>query len=143
MQINGGNKKQLNLILNGARASKEAIRRALWVTGLDLAGNGSNNSGTIKQAINRVPKRGRKYGTHQASAAGESPANITGKLRSSVYKRAHGYNEIDIGASADYASYLEEGTYKMARRNFVIRPILNHRRKIIMNFDRELSKILK
>lgn len=139
------NKSQLNIIRSNLGASKQAIRRALWITGLDLAGNGSNTSGTIKQAMNKGPKRGREYKYGIASAPGESPGVKTGALRKSVYKKAYGYNEIDIGVDTNYAKYLEFGSPggQVKRRNFVIRPILNHRRKIIMNFEQELSKLGK
>ncbi len=143
------NRQQLNIIVNGAKKTKEAVRRALWITGLDLAGNGSRNSGIIKQEMLK-PKKGKQYNYGQASAPGESPGIKGGDLINSVYKRAAGYDEIEIGADTPYARILEKGgmagrnnKVKIARRNFIIRPILNHRRKIIMNFSRELDKLLK
>ena len=71
--------RSVNLEENTARG----IRRALYKIGKDL-------TASFKQEVKSGPKTGRIYIVrnrlgrnvrHQASAAGETPANITGKYR--------------------------------------------------------------
>lgn len=42
----------------------------------------------------------------------------TGYLRSTVFVRENG-NDVEVGFSAEYASYVEFGTYKMAAQPFL------------------------
>lgn len=72
------------------------------------------------------PKTGNIYiiegKRHQASAAGETPAILSGDLvRSLAYSIKR--NQIEIGArrNVDYAKYLEQGTDKMAPRPYLVR----------------------
>ncbi len=70
--------------------------------------------------------RGKK---HQASAAGEMPAKLSGKLAASVdYKTRN--KVLVIGEGAGYAAYLELGTSKMAARP--------HLRKVV---DKNMVKV--
>ena len=62
----------------------------------------------------RVYKIGGKL--HTASAPGEAPAKLSGKLASSVgYKL--GNKRLTVGEGASYAAFLESGTSKMAARS--------------------------
>jgi len=73
-------------------------------------------------------KTGRMYGTHQASAEGESPAVLSGKLFDALeYKIMEtndglisriGVNVMEEG-STGYAVYLELGTSKMGARPYL------------------------
>jgi hypothetical protein len=54
-------------------------------------------------------------GRHQASAAGEYPANDTGGLLASMRSRVTS-SEVTIGTDVFYAKFLREGTGQMARR---------------------------
>ena len=92
-------------------------------------------SGVIYQKYN--PRR-----VHQASAAGEPPASDTGLLASNISL------DIDpdgLGASvdsrADYSSFLEFGTSKMAARPFMQPALEVNRKKIKANMAEELKKI--
>lgn len=65
------------------------------------------------------PKSGRFYGTHQASAAGESPAVRTGGLKNNIpiEKPESCVRIVTVGQ--EYGPYLEMGTRYMAARPFV------------------------
>ena len=91
-------------------------------------------SGVVYQKYN--PRR-----VHQASAAGEPPASDTGLLASNISL------DIDpdgLGASvdsrADYSSFLEFGTSKMAARPFMQPALEVNRKKIKANMAEELKK---
>lgn len=83
---------------------------------------------SVKELLSR-PGRGRLYrvpGTktrvHQASAPGEPPAVLEGRLRSSYNWRtgqdAKGFF-VEVGTNVEYAPFLEFGTVKMEARPHV------------------------
>jgi len=78
-----------------------------------------------QKLIKEGPKTGRMYGSHQASAPGEPPANRTGRLQRSLKYKTRNHREMTIGAYAEYAGYLEAGTRKMKARPFVIKAVTN------------------
>ena len=57
-----------------------------------------------------------KGALHRSSAPGEAPANRTGNLIQSLYSVVKSANELEIGETARYAGYLEDGTSKMLPR---------------------------
>lgn len=63
--------------------------------------------------------KGRK---HQASAAGEMPAKLSGTLAKSVKYRLK-TKQIELGETAFYAGFLERGTARMAARPH-IKPVM-------------------
>ncbi len=63
-------------------------------------------------------KHGRKYGSHVASAPGESPAIDTGFLANSIQVEAEGLTAI-VGTNAEYAEVLEFGGVHMEPRPFM------------------------
>lgn len=67
--------------------------------------------------IDSPPKTGRVYGTHQASAPGEAPANETGELASSI-RVQKGAEEVILSAEAPYAPVMEHGGAHVAPRPF-------------------------
>lgn len=73
------------------------------------------------------PKSGRFYGNHQASAAGEAPAVMTGALKANIYieKPANGVRVVVAGQ--EYAPYLEFGTRYMAARPFMSPEVMRER----------------
>lgn len=81
---------------------------------------GKENKRHAKRLIRNPPKTGRFYGKHQASAAGEAPANRTGNLMRSVRYRTYGWSRMDFGDFAPYGKYLEGGTKKMKPRPHLI-----------------------
>lgn len=86
--------------------------------GWDRSGRVLVNS--AKKEIKDGLKTGRIYHIrgrrHRASAPGETPANLSGNLRRSIGYEARGWNQMEFGADAEYAGFLEEGTRKMKKR---------------------------
>ena len=115
------NKIAFNIIAKLDKSFSDGVRKGLQQSGIRIAGmSGRANDGLIKQDMN-APKSGRVYNirigrggrilknikSHQASAPGESPAVISGKLRNSLYSRVEGSNQLRIGANTPYARILE------------------------------------
>ena len=91
---------------------------------------------------------------HQASAAGETPAVDTGRLRASITTawpggRSQGGKDaiesppkefrrfvVRVGTNVEYGVYLELGTSKLAPRPF-LRPALERHREELANMGRE------
>lgn len=69
----------------------------------------------IKQKLtNTIPRTGRMYGDHQASAPGEPPALLSGALRQSITHTMPSWDQdnkvsADVGTSLVYAAILEWG----------------------------------
>lgn len=53
--------------------------------------------------------RGRRYGSHRASLAGDYPATDTGRLASGTAMEINGFTGA-LGTNVKYAEYLSEGT---------------------------------
>lgn len=72
--------------------------------------------GQLKSSM-AEPKSGKRYGRHQASAPGESPAvdssNLTGSIETII---AANMLEAKIGTPVEYAGWLEDGTTRMKPR---------------------------
>jgi hypothetical protein len=64
-------------------------------------------------------KSGRFYGQHQASAAGEAPAVVTGALKNSITIDKPAEAERLVIVEQEYETYLEIGTRYMAARPFL------------------------
>lgn len=62
------------------------------------------------------PKTGALYGSHRASAPGESPAMDTGTLSGSIQVEPTGATSAAVFTNQDYAAHLEYGTIHMAPR---------------------------
>lgn len=109
------NKRVYYQIDNLTKGHKKAIRNASF----DI---GRKNQSDIRKNILTGPKTGRLYRVsgrvHRASAEGESPANVTGRLAKSASYNVKGHRAVEFGyaASAHYGGYLEDGTVKMKRR---------------------------
>lgn len=94
--------------------------------------------------ITTGPKTGRRYGRHQASAPGESPAGDTGDLARRIG------TDVDpatltgsITFSSKHARPLEYGTAKMAPRPFA-RVALAHRLSAIeADIEDEIAHVLR
>lgn len=68
----------------------------------------------------------------------------TGKLRSNIFVREHAFNDFEIVAATDYASYVEHGTVNMVARPY-IRPALyrysgTYGKKILDRFERKMKR---
>jgi HK97 gp10 family phage protein len=83
-------------------------------------------------------KHGAKYGTHVASAPGESPAVDTGFLTNSIQVEVDGLQGV-VGTNAEYAMHLEFGTVKMEPRPY-FGPAFEDAKP---EFERGLQELLK
>ena len=115
----------------------EGIRRGLLDVGPELMRE-------VKRRIQNTPKTGRIYNIrgkrHQASAPGEAPARLTGKLVRSVRFNVSSSTRLVIGELrkiAPHARYLEEGSI---RRRILPRP---HLRPTITHKAREIEQALQ
>lgn len=81
----------------------------------------------IKRKLTTGRRTGRIYRifgrNHQASAPGEFPAKLTGKLSRNVRYDVRGAAELEVGirkfGNVPYPMFLEFGTRKMARRPYI------------------------
>lgn len=116
---------------------RKALRLALKDVGSDVVSD-------MARFILTGPKTGRIYvyngRAHQASAPGESPANRTGKLAASGDYKVRGYYEMVVGETAEYAGYLEHGTYKMAPRPHIIRAVNKNRMNTIRTIENNVKQ---
>jgi len=99
------------------------------------------------EQILKKPKSGKLYKykgrKHRASAAGESPANRSGTYRKSIGYKIKGYSQLEFGARAPYAGYLEKGTVKMKPRPALKNAIDFETGRIQSVLSNELKKALK
>ncbi len=117
---------------------QEAIEDGLYTVGR-IVGN------RVKELIKQPPKTGRVYRIrgrdHQASAPGEAPANLTGRLVKSYNYNVHGPYDMELGESAPYAGFLEDGTRKIEPRPHVIRAINEKQGDVVNIFYDEFLKL--
>ena len=116
---------------NHRQLHEDHMRNALSDIGLDVRRE-------IRKLIRRPPKTGRWYTIrgvkHQASAPGEPPANLTGKLARGASYRTRNHLEMEVGIrGVSYAEYLETGTRKMKPRPYLVRAVeANHRNAVFL-----------
>jgi len=105
------------------RIGQRAIRRSFMALGKDLKDQAQRSilheKKTGRVYLIRLGKR-RKY--HQASAPGESPANMTGALRRGIGYQIKGSDSMDFGYSSDtpYGAYLENPKDKRKTRPNIV-----------------------
>lgn len=118
-------KKARDILIEGKGANfvENGIKKALTQIGTLIVKE-------TQKGIKNPPKSGRTYGSHRASKAGEYPANKTGNLRRSVNFEVKNKNKMVVGATADYAVFLEEGTSKIDPRKLFEFTIRKQRDKI-------------
>lgn len=108
----------------------EKVRNGLQSVGFFLESD-------IKRSFK--PGHGRTYiihnKIHRASAPGEPPAVLTGRLRSSIASDLK-KNSVKIGTNVEYAKWLEFGTSRMEARPF-LRPALERNRREIPRIFKE------
>ena len=144
-------------------ASKSAVLKIknldkLTKAGVQFASYTSAN-GLVKATsaeILRKPKGGKTYirrdkagrrRRHVASAAGETHANMTGRLRRSLsFKVNPTQIEFGYGVTKNdapkYAAFVENGTSKMGARPSLLNGIKSQRRNFQNNYEREIGKRL-
>ena len=110
------------------RHLRSGIRKALHEIGQEVVKED-------QRLITEGPKTGRIYRIkgrdHQASAPGEAPANLSGKLRESADYKVHSEHKMEVGEYAGYAGYLETGTSKMEPRPHLIKAVDNNQREAL------------
>jgi len=111
-------KKVLASLKNVKADSIYGIEKFWWALGKDL-------KASANKAILARPRQGRVYTSrnkagarrrHTASRASESPANRSGVYRKSIGFDVQDWENMEFGAGAEYAGYLENGTSRMAPR---------------------------
>lgn len=112
---------------------KIARMRALFASGIQsaLTDIGKKNVKTANDLIRNGEKTGRVYlrrrrgrlVSHQASAAGEAPANFTGQLIKGMGFTVSGFRFMKFGNRAPYSAFLELGTRNMFKRPYLIKAI--------------------
>jgi hypothetical protein len=119
------NMKSTITIDDAPRRVRRGIRNALTEIGKE-------NVRFAKDLIKKPPKSGRVYfikgKRHRASAPGEPPANLSGKLMRSVHSRTYGWHKMEFGDAAPHGKFLELGTRKMQPRPHLTRTVRAKRR---------------
>lgn len=134
------NENSLKSLCEIESKTREGVRQSWYFTGKDLKDDAQKfiTEGPKTGRIYRVKVRGRTI-LHQASAPGESPANLTGALRASIDYNVSDSGQLEFGAGnedVDYASRLEEEM----NRPFLIRSINENEGNIYQHFEREIMK---
>lgn len=140
-----GNARAKKAINTQAKRTKKGIKNAF----IQIRKNIVDES---KRLITDPPKTGRVYLIrlrgktirHQASAAGQAPANLSGKLRSTVAAKVNASStQMEFGAgnnSVRYAGILEVGGGRIKKRPYLIKSINNNRKNIEVHFKIRLKK---
>lgn len=114
-------KKSYNKIQVQQKVFRKELDKQLRFAGNDLVNH-------LQDAILSPPKTGRIYTLkiagvrklHQASAAGEYPAERTGNLRKKTFSRIYGVSgQMEFGNNAEYMRYLERPADKSQARKGV------------------------
>lgn len=140
--------------LNATKAAKKNIRdvstaELFFLGGLRdaLFDIGRLTSLEASTMIDNNGRTGRIYivggKVHQASAPGEAPANLSGKLKSGMDYNVHGHEEVEWGSTVDYGRFLEEGTRSMAPRPYLLKVHAKHGADASVYLGRRVDDALK
>tara|TARA_R110000868_G_scaffold378674_4_gene644250 strand:+ start:770 stop:1243 length:474 start_codon:yes stop_codon:yes gene_type:complete len=145
--------KNIN-INNLDKLTNKGVRKGFYFAGKSLVRE------SVK-LINKKPKSGRTYIVNQgiggkilknkrfhvASAPGEAPAVITGKLRKSITFMVENHNMLRFGATAEYAGVLEKGgiagKYRIKPRPFLMPSIFNENKNNTLYLRNNILKSIK
>jgi hypothetical protein len=159
------NVAQISLNLkNLANTEKQVIRKTFYDAGKDLVAD-------AKKEINKAPKHGniyRKYvgaggrklkqpKYYTASAPGEAPAVVTGKLRDSINFTVSGSDQMVFGVDesrkgVEYGKYLEysyligmsgQGSKNIKPRPFISAAYKQNEKKMMQKFTNAINQALK
>lgn len=144
VKINHKSRQILMNIQKSMDGHKKGLRNGLYEIGRE-------NVKLTRKFITAKNKTGRIYiiggRRHQASAPGESPANLTGQLRRSVNYVVRGSSQMEFGDEILYGKFLEQGTSKMLPRPHLIRTVNARGQKNVTvlqrNIDREIKRRAK
>jgi HK97 gp10 family phage protein len=127
-------------IKDSPHLTRRGIRAAYFRIGNDLVEEARKSilEGPKTGNIRRIKKK-----RHQASAAGEAPANLTGLLKRSIAYQQRGGDQMIFGARTDYAPFLELGTRRMAQRPYLIAAIRKKTRSARKHLEKEIENELK
>ncbi len=135
-----GTNLSLNKIYDSEKIHQQGIVSGLYTFGKILGNH-------VKQLIEEGPKTGRIYSfrgsPHQASAPGEAPANKSGTLVESYNYNVRGAYEMEVGESAPYAGFLEDGTTNIEPRPHFKRAIDDKQGDLVNILYSETDKELK
>lgn len=116
-------------IIRGAKFVKQIETQGLKkIHELNIINALANYGREVKNELIKVITTGSRTGrvyrikgiSHQASAPGEAPANLTGRLANSFNYRA-GQKELSIFSNLNYSLFLENGTYKIKPRPYFVK----------------------
>lgn len=127
-----GEKRFFGSVLNIAGHTRLGIIRALHKSGQGLIYS-------LQNEANNGLKTGIMYGTHKASAAGETPATITGRY-ANAGRLVIRPKELVFKNIAPYSGYLEFGTSRMSARPGLSNAIVDQERNIVRNFLKEIER---
>ena len=151
--IDGPSKKTLAFIENYSENTRQAIRQTFFHMGNELKkkANAAILDKTTKTGRwYRVYRNGRRF-WHQASAPGETHANLSGALRRSLSYQIQGTSVLEFGygvandmkgpPAPEYARRIEEGGYGSHKTYIAPRPSLKNAVGKV-SFDKFFSKEL-
>lgn len=99
------------------------------------------------ELIKNGPKTGRVYMVkgkkHRASSPGEPPANQSGRLARSAGYKVHRHDKMQVGESADYATFLDSGTKYMAPRHGLLVAVNETAIDVLNCVNDEINKGIK
>lgn len=122
MIVEGKNNREIMLSLENIEDNtRRGIRQGFFRLGRLLQKNLTKEVGrknkTGRLYSNGRTKKGRKR-RHRASAAGETPAKLSGNYQKNIGYQIHGSESMEFGVrdGAEYAKFLEDGTKNMEPR---------------------------
>ena len=139
-----GNRRILLDLGRHPQRIRVGIRQGFFALGRELRDG-------VRQKIKEGPTTGRLYRIkgrrrrHRASAPGEAPANLSGKLRASVGFDIRGTTQMEFGYrdTVGYGGFLEVGTKNMDPRPALTPQVNESAKNARTHFDREIQKALK
>jgi HK97 gp10 family phage protein len=140
LSIDSRSKRILRDLKRHPEKARKGSMKGLWAAGKFL------QKETQKLIKDKSSKTGRTYKfkgkTHQASAAGEYPANRSGKLRKSVGFDVLDSEDMEFGYrdSVNYGKWLEDGTKKIKKRPALNRTVQDNKIKVLNIIGLEIEK---
>jgi len=147
-----GNDLVFGKIKNLEKTTKEGLRRGMFKAGQGLRSEASRailkdkKTGVVYNRRTRTGGRRR----HQASAAGETHANMTGTLRRSLSFQLKGTQSLEFGYGVSsgneapkYAKFVEFGTKNMKPRPSLKNALNAEQGNIVQHFGSGIKKAFK
>jgi len=127
--------RQVNAALSRiSRQVEQEVKNIVAESALDVQNMSKQAIADTKHGtlFERIRVGGQTIRNHRASAPGEAPANLTGRLQSSI-RASFSQNGLsaEIGTNVKYGKFLEFGTSKMAARPFLLPAFVQVRRVFV------------